>query len=128
MTRIKNICVFAVMVAASAMLTGCQFSNKLVPTAHSVAGSSSGSTSSTGSSGSSPSAAAETAAVAAAAGTWASPTIAGLPNISSCTNLQWHISSQSATSVAGSVSAVCGGVVNVNADLTGQMSASDVVN
>jgi hypothetical protein len=120
MTRIKNIRVFVVMVAASAMLTGCQFSNKLAPTAPSVAGSTS--------SPSSPAPAAGTAAVASAAGTWASPTIAGLPNISSCSNLQWQISSQSATSVAGSVSAVCGGVVNVNADLTGQMSASDVVN
>src|SRR5882672_5178196 len=119
---IKNLCAITVTLAASVMLAGCQFQNKttLLPTAPSSANTSASSSSST-------TTAASTSG-AAAAGTWASPTIAGLPNISTCTNLQWQISSQSATSVAGNVSAVCGGVVTVSANLSGRMSGSDVVN
>src|SRR5258706_8736171 len=125
---IKNLCAITVTLAASVMLTGCQFQNKttLLPTAPSSANTSSSSSSS--SSSASTTTAASSTSGAAAAGTWASPTIAGLPNISTCTNLQWQISSQSATSVAGNVSAVCGGVVNVNANLSGRMTGSDVVN
>jgi hypothetical protein len=125
---IKNICAVTTAIAASVLLAGCQFSNKtsvLMPTAPSAT-SPSGGSSSTGSS-SSP-AAATTTASPAAAGTWSSPTIAGLPNISTCANLQWQIASQSATSVAGTVSAVCGGVVNVSANLSGTLSGSDLVN
>jgi hypothetical protein len=123
----KNIYALTVILAASVALSGCQFQNKsnvLLPTAPS----SSTSTSSNSSSSSSSSSSTTNNAASAAAGTWASPIIAGVPNISNCTNLQWQISNLSATSLAGSVSAVCGGVVNVSADLTGQMSGSDVVN
>ena len=125
---IKNICAWTVTMAAAVLLTGCQFSNKsnlLLPTAPSA--NSSGTSTSSGSSSSSASTVAQ-AAAAAAAGTWNSPTIAGLPNITSCSNLQWQISNLSSTSVAGTVSAVCGGLVTVNASLTGEMSGSDVVN
>lgn len=135
---IKNFCALTVITAASVLLAGCQFSNKtelLLPTAPSSASSLAGSAPSSTSSGSSSSSSSSSSGttvtggpVAAAAGSWASPTIAGFPNISACTNLQWQISSESLTSVEGTVSALCGGVVNVTANLTGQMSASDVVN
>ena len=122
----KNICALALAVAGSMLLTGCQFSNKsslLLPTAPSTSSASSANSSSSSTSSSSSSA----ATVPAAAGTWASSAINGLPNLGSCSNLQWQISSLSETSVAGTVSALCGGVVTVTANLTGQMSGSDVV-
>src|SRR5262245_41163094 len=115
---------------ATIVLTGCQFSNKsnlLTPTApsNSTASPSSGgsSPSSSGSSGSS-SSGSTGASVPAAAGTWASPSIAGIPNIGTCGNLQWQIASMSATDVAGSVSVVCGGAVTVSADIIGHMTSS----
>jgi hypothetical protein len=61
------------------------------------------------------------------AGTWASPTINGLPNIGSCSDLQWQISNLSATEVAGTVTAVCAGSVTVTANLTGKLNGNDVV-
>jgi hypothetical protein len=51
-----------------------------------------------------------------------------LPNITSCTDLHWAISSQTSTSVAGEVSAVCGGIADITATLTGQMDGNDKVN
>src|SRR5437667_4998005 len=101
----KNLCALALAVAGSMLLTGCQFSNKsslLLPTAPSgsVGSSASSSASSTSSSA---------ATVPAAAGTWASSAINSLPNLGSCSNLQWQISSLSETSVARTVSASCGG-------------------
>src|SRR5881227_2509318 len=101
----KNICALALAVAGSMLLTGCQFSNKsslLLPTAPSTSSASSANSSSSSTSSSSSSA------------------INGLPNLGSCSNLQWQISSLSETSVAGTVSALCGGVVTVTANLTGQ--------
>src|ERR1051325_7367023 len=106
----------------SLLVGGCEFSNKsnlLTPTAPSGSGSSpssgsSGSTSSGGSSSSSSSGSSSgssTAPTPAASGTWTAPNISGVPNIGSCTNLQWQISSMSSTAVAGSISTVCGGVV-----------------
>ena len=134
----RNICAVTVLLAASVLLAGCEFSNKssvLLPTApsSSLAGSSSSSSgsstpSSSTSSSSSSGAVVTGGPVAPAAGSWASPTISGFPNISACTNLQWQISSESLTSIEGTVSALCGGVVNVTATLTGRMSASNVVN
>lgn len=122
---------------ASMLLAGCSFQSKtslLNPMApSSVAAATSAGTSSTpapSSSTSSASAASCSPSPDASpfAGTWASPTIGGLPNISSCTNLQWQISNLSATSVAGSVSAACGGSVTITANLTGELNGSDVVN
>jgi len=137
----KNICLWAATTVAAVLLAGCQFSNKtnlLLPTAPSSGSSPAGSSSSPTSSGASSSSSSSSAStssgtvaggpVAPAAGSWASPTIAGFPNISACTDLQWQISSESLTSVEGTVSALCGGVVNVTANLTGQMSSSDTVN
>jgi hypothetical protein len=125
----------ALVFLASMLVMGCQFSNKtnlLLPTApsSSLASSSSGGSSSSSNAAASNSSGASSSAASsapAAAGTWASPTIAGLPNIASCSDLQWQISSLSATAVAGSVSAICGGVVNVTANLSGQMSGTDLV-
>src|SRR6187431_2102605 len=132
----RNIWSVTLLLAASVLLGGCEFSNKssvLLPTAPSSSLAGSSSTSSSGSSTTSSSTSSSGAVVtggpvAPAAGSWASPTISGFPNISACTNLQWQISSESLTSIEGTVSALCGGVVNVTATLTGRMSASDVVN
>jgi hypothetical protein len=124
----KNIYALALTAAASVLLAGCQFQNKsslLLPTSPSSVASSSGESTS---SASSAAAAASSIATSAASGTWASPTIAGLPNISACSDLQWQISNQSSTAVSGKVSAVCGGVVNVSANLSGEMSGAEVVN
>lgn len=127
----KNSCTLIVGFVASLLVSGCQFQNKsnvLLPTAPSSTGSSSNSSSgSTSGSSSTPSTPAPSGS-APAVGTWAAPNLAGLPNISSCTNFQWQISSLSATALSGTISAVCGGVVGVSAEVTGEMSGSDVVN
>jgi hypothetical protein len=60
-------------------------------------------------------------------GTWASGTIPGVPNITSCSNVQWSISKLADTSVEGSISAVCSGSVTVTADVTGQLKDSNTV-
>jgi hypothetical protein len=131
----KNTFALIAICLASTLLCGCQFMNKsnlLLPTAPSpslASSTSSGSSSSSGSAASSSNGASASGASSApaAAGTWASPALAGLPNLTSCSNLQWQISSQSTTAVTGTVSAVCGGVVNVAANLSGQMTGADVV-
>jgi hypothetical protein len=126
-----------VILLASMLVTACSFQSKtslLNPVAPSTVVSEASSGSSSGSS-SSPSPAAPSSSSPASststespfAGTWASGTIGNLPNISSCTNLQWQISNLSPTSVAGSVSAVCVGSVNVTANLTGQLEGEDIV-
>jgi hypothetical protein len=115
---------YLVALVAVVLATGCNVQSKtsvLLPTSPTPAGGSS-----------------TTAATVAAAalptsgplgGTWASPALPGLlPSFTNCSSLQWSISNQNETSVAGTVSAVCGGSVTVTANLTGQMSGSDVVN
>lgn len=108
------------LLLASALAAGCNFQNKtslFTPTAPTAAGGSSTSTSSP----------APESTGSVFSGTWGSGTFPGLPNTSSCTNLQWSISKLADTSVAGTISAVCGGSVTVTADVTGQLKDSDTV-
>ena len=129
-----------VILLASTLVTACGFQSKttfLMPTSPSNVGAAAGAGSSSSSAAASAGASASSASSSSAssspteapfAGTWASGTIGNLPNVSSCTNLQWQISNLSPTSVAGSVSAVCAGPVTVTANLTGQLEGGDVVN
>lgn len=54
-------------------------------------------------------------------GTWVSPSQLELPSPSTCKNFQWQISSQSATAIAGSFTAECGGGVAVSANASGTL-------
>ena len=123
---------FYALLLAAALVSGCQFQHKsepLVPTAptpmttpDAAASASSGSASSgSASSGS-------TSSGSTFEGTWNSPTLPGLPQIASCTDLHWTISSQTANAISGSVSATCGGIADITANLTGDMNASGIVN
>jgi hypothetical protein len=112
-------------VLAAILVTGCNFQNKtslLTPTAP---------TSLPGAGSSSPSSSAAPSAAAAASvfsGSWASSTLPGLPGITSCADVQWSISSLTDRSVAGTVSAVCGGgAAIITADLTGQLNGADAI-
>lgn len=110
--------------------SGCQFQNKtesFLPTAPSANMPSDIASSSAPAPAPSPSSSSSSSG-GAFEGTWSSPTLPGLPQISSCTDLQWSISSQSSTSVAGVVSATCGGIADITAELTGEMDSNDVVN
>jgi hypothetical protein len=51
-----------------------------------------------------------------------------LPQITSCTDLHWAISSQTANAISGTVSATCGGIADITANLTGEMNTSSSVN
>jgi hypothetical protein len=60
-------------------------------------------------------------------GAWAASSIAGLP-IANCADLKWVISEQSATSVAGTVTATCAGGAKVTANLTGTTTGNNTMN
>jgi hypothetical protein len=125
----KNVSLFAV-VLASTLLAGCAFENSstlLTPTAPGNAGPA-GSTTPTGSASSSSGSTSSTGSPASGfTGAWGSSSIAGLP-IGNCADLKWVITEQSATSVAGTVSATCAGGAKVNANLTGTTSGQSVMN
>jgi len=114
------------LILASALSAGCSFENKLTgPTSSSgtgdVAGSSStGASSSTGSTSTTP-------AASAFAGAWGSSTIAGLP-LGNCSDVKWLITTQTASSVSGTVNASCASGVNVAANLTGTLQSDSVMN
>lgn len=59
-------------------------------------------------------------------GTWSSNALPGLPNPSTCGNLHWSISSQSATSLAGEFSAVCAGNVTIAGTASGTVEGSKI--
>jgi hypothetical protein len=107
-------------VLAAILVTGCNFQNKtslLTPTSPT-------SSPGAGSSSSNPPAAAGDSAFS---GSWASGTLPGLPAITSCADVQWSISSLTDSSVAGTVSAVCGGVATITANLTGKLSGPESI-
>ena len=113
------------LVLASALATGCAFENtsKLFsPTApgnNGTAGGTSTGGSSTGGNSSSP--------ASAFAGAWGSPSIAGLP-LGNCSDVKWLITTQTASSVSGTVNATCASGVTVAANLTGTMQNDSVMN
>jgi hypothetical protein len=118
---------------ASMLATGCAFENKFTgPTAPSATGGDSTSTagsSSTGSTstGSGSSSTSTTSPASAFAGAWGSSTIAGLP-LGNCSDVKWLISTQTASSVSGTVTATCASGVNVAANLTGTMQTENAMN
>lgn len=118
----KNAALFAICLAAT-LAAGCSFENTsklLTPTTPSGSAGTAGSTSSGSSSSTSTPA-------SAFSGAWGSSSIAGLP-IANCTDLKWLITEQSATSLAGTVSATCAGGATVNANLTGTMNGAGAMN
>jgi hypothetical protein len=60
-------------------------------------------------------------------GAWGASSFAGLP-IAECADLKWVISEQSATSVAGTLTATCAGGARVNANLSGTTTGNSTVN
>jgi len=59
-------------------------------------------------------------------GTWLSNPLPTLPSPNSCGNFQYQIASQTATSIAGSFTAICGAGMTVSATLTGQLNGTAV--
>ena len=112
------------LLLASTLATGCAFENKLTgPTSSSGGGDAAGSTST----GASSSTGSTTSPVSAFAGAWGSSTIAGLP-LGNCSDVKWLITTQTASSVAGTVTAACASGVSVAANLTGTMQNDSVMN
>jgi hypothetical protein len=125
----KNASVMAVFLA-STLVTGCAFENNsklLTPTAPGGGAGVAGSTTSTGSASSSSTSSSSNTPASAFSGEWGSSSIAGLP-ISNCADLKWLITEQSATSLAGTVSATCAGGAKVNANLTGTINSANAMN
>jgi hypothetical protein len=59
-------------------------------------------------------------------GLWESNALPTLPSPTSCGNFQYQISSQTATSIAGTFTAVCGGGLSLSGSATGQLVGSSV--
>jgi hypothetical protein len=124
----KKSSVLAILLA-SALVTGCAFENTsrlLTPTAPGGDAGAAGSTTPTGSSSTGNTSSSNTPA-SAFSGTWGSSSVAGLP-VSNCADLKWLITEQSATSIAGTVSATCAGGAKVNANLTGALTSANTMN
>ena len=59
-------------------------------------------------------------------GLWASQAGAGIPASWHCSSFQWNITSQTPTSIAGSFSAACSGVLTVSGTASGQLNGNQV--
>ena len=59
-------------------------------------------------------------------GTWVSQQVDGFPGPNSCSNLQWRVTSQTATSLAGEFAAVCAGGVSILGTASGQLNGTEV--
>jgi hypothetical protein len=111
----KTISRLTMVAVASLLATACGFESKssvLVPTAPSnnvSAGGGSGGTS-----------------TSSYVGTWASQTLTTLPSPSECGNLQWNVTSQSASAIAGTFSAVCAGNLTVSGTASGQLNGATI--
>ena len=115
---------FLSLVLVSTLSTGCAFENKLTgPTPPSGTGDAAGSTFT----GASSATGSTSSPVSAFAGAWGSSTIAGLP-LGNCSDVKWLITTQTASSVSGTVTASCASGVNVSANLTGTMQSDSVIN
>ena len=114
------------LLLASTLATGCAFeqtSKLFSPTAPSGNDGAAGSTSTGGSSTGGNS---SSSPASAFAGAWGSPSIAGLP-LGNCPDVKWLITTQTASSVAGTVTANCASGVTVAANLTGTMQSESVI-
>jgi hypothetical protein len=117
------------LLLASVLATGCAFeqtSKLLTPTSPSSVSGAEGSTSSTGSTGSSSNGTSSTSPASAFSGAWGSSSIAGLP-LGNCSDVKWLITTQTASSVAGTVTANCASGVVVAANLTGTLQNENVI-
>jgi hypothetical protein len=59
-------------------------------------------------------------------GTWASTALPALPSPNTCGNFQYQITSQTATSIAGTFTGVCGGGLNISGTVSGQVNGTAV--
>src|SRR5712691_10858740 len=111
----KFLTLITALVAASTLTTACGFehtTNVLVPDPV-------GTKPNTGN----PSAAPPSTALV---GTWTSQSLT-VPTTSGCSNFQWKVTSQTATSVAGTFEADCAGGVIVSGSGSGQLTSSTTV-
>jgi hypothetical protein len=112
------------LLLAATLGTGCGFENTLTaPTPLSETGGVAG----TGTTNSNNSSGSTTSPASAFAGAWGSSSIAGLP-LGNCSDVKWIINAQTASSLAGTVTATCASGVNVAANLTGTMQSENVIN
>ena len=106
----------SVVLAASVLLAGCAFEHTasvLAPSSTAAA-----------ITGASPTA--NTVATPSLVGVWASNALPTLPSPNTCGNFRYEIASQTATSIAGTFTAVCGGGLAVEGHATGQLNGTSV--
>jgi hypothetical protein len=65
-----------------------------------------------------------TAGIGALAGSWSSNNL--IPSPSTCTDFQWNVTDQSATSAGGSFSATCAGDLKLSGTARGVLSGSQI--
>src|SRR5256885_14714268 len=59
-------------------------------------------------------------------GLWASQTLSDLPSVSTCGNLQWQVTAQTSTALAGNFSATCGGGIAISGSASGQLGGATI--
>lgn len=66
------------------------------------------------------------AAIPSLVGAWVSQPVEGFPGPNSCSNLQWRVTSQTPTSLAGELAATCAGGISIMGTASGQLNGSEV--
>ena len=108
-------------------LGACNFQNSsdpMVPTAPSNTGGTG--TSGTGGTGSNGGNNGSNTAISQFAGVWGSNSIAGLP-LGKCSDVKWVITTQTSTTLAGTITATCDSGVTVSATLSGTLRHANVM-
>jgi hypothetical protein len=59
-------------------------------------------------------------------GIWISEPVEAFPNPNSCSNLQWRVTTQSSTSLAGEFAATCGGGISILGTASGHLNGTEV--
>lgn len=106
----------AAVISFAAIAAGCGFEHTTTPIAPTPATVASAT-------GSSPNPTATPSLV----GTWTSTAAPALPSPSTCGNFQYHITSQTSSSVSGTFSGICGAGLVISGNATGQLNGSAVV-
>lgn len=104
---------FLVLATTSLLTVACGFQHSSSPLAPSTAG-----TSASAGSGSN--------TTSSLVGLWTSNALPALPTPSTCGNFQYQIMSQTATSIAGTFSGICGGGATISGNATGQLNGTSV--
>jgi hypothetical protein len=115
MTRLRA--PFFALAAASLLTAACGFqhsSGPLAPTATSTT------TTTTPAAGTNP------AGTPSLVGLWTSNTLPVLPSPTTCGNFQYQITSQTAASIAGTFSGLCGGGLAISGNASGQLNGTSV--